>query len=124
MRSGIAQSFLESVNTTAGKPSQAAEHDVGSPTGSSACDCCCRCGRSSKWQKLGPGLGARRSKSYTALSTGISELSGWDLELSPRRQEPRKVEAPRHYSPGEAPLERLPVEILGKSSCHDLYGRR
>lgn len=115
MRSGIAQSFLESVNTTAGKPQEAGQDagsPAGSPTDSGACDCCCRCGRSSKWQPLGAGRG-RRSKSYTALRTGISELSGWDLELPPR-QESRKVEAPRHYGAGDAPLERLPVEVLGK----------
>ncbi len=112
MRSGIAQSFLETVNTSAGK-AQEADHEAVSPTGSGTCDCCCRCGRNTKWQPLGPGRG-RRSKSYTAPRTGISELSGWDLEL-PRRQESREIEQPRrNYGPGEAPLERLPVEVLGK----------
>lgn len=105
MRSGIPQSFLESANASAG-------HDAGSPTVGGTCDCCCRCGRSTKWQPLA--LGRKlRSKSYTALRTGISELSGWDLDL-PRRQETLAVEAPKHYGPGEAPIERLPVEILGK----------
>ena len=112
MRSGIAQSFLESVNTAAGPPQETAGHDAGSPTTGGACDCCCRCGRNTKWQPLGPGR-KRRSKSYTALRTGISELSGWDLDL-PRRQEPLEIEAPKHYEPGEAPIERLPVEVLGK----------
>lgn len=121
MRSGIAQSFLESVSTTAGKP-QEADHDAGSPTGSGTCDCCCRCGRSPKWQALGPGRG-RRSKSYTASRTGISELSGWDLEL-PRRQDTREAEAPKHHSPGEAPLEGLPVEVLGKAPYHQVHGCR
>lgn len=111
MRSGIAQSFLESVNASAGTSPETG-HDAGSPTGSGICDCCCRCGRSPKWQPLGPGR-KRRSKSYTALRTGISELSGWDLEL-PRRQEPLDTEAPKHFGSGEAPIERLPVEVLGK----------
>jgi len=112
MRSGVAQSFLESVNTTAGAPPEAG-HDAGSPTGGGTCDCRCRCGRSTKWQPLGPGR-KPRSKSYTASRTGISELSGWDVDL-PRRQEPVVLDDLKDYRPGEAPLERLPIEVLGKS---------
>ena len=44
---------------------------------------------------------------------GISELSGWDLEL-PRRQEPAEIQVEKSYGPGEAPIERLPVEVLGE----------
>ncbi len=111
MRSGIAQSFFESVNTSVPTSPDAA-HNVGNPTGAGTCDCCCRCGRSPKWQPVGPGR-KRRSKSYTALRTGISELSGWDLEL-PRCQEPAQIEFEKSYGPGEAPIERLPVEVLGE----------
>lgn len=110
MRSGIAQSFLESVNASVGTPTDAV-HDAGSPTESGSCDCCCRCGRSPKWQPAGPGR-KRRSKSYTALRTGISELSGWDLEI-PRRQEPAEIQE-KSYGPGQAPIERLPAEVLGE----------
>ena len=111
MGSGVAQSFLESVNASVGTSPDAGD-DAGSPNGSGTCDCCCRCGRNGKRQPLGPGR-KRRSKSYSALRTGISELSGWDLDI-PRRQEPVEIEAPKHYGPGEAPIERLPVEVLGK----------
>ena len=111
MRSGIAQSFLESVN--ASRPtSPDAVHNVGSPTGAGTCDCCCRCGRSQKWQPVGPGR-KRRSKSYTALRTGISELSGWDLE-PPRPHDPAEIQVGKSFRPGEAPVERLPVEVLGE----------
>lgn len=113
MRSGIAQSFFESVNASV-PTSPDALHNVGSPTSPGTCDCCCRCGRSPKWQPVGPGR-KRRSKSYTALRTGISELSGWDLEPT-RRQEPVEIDVAKSYGPGEAPIERLPVEVLGMSS--------
>ena len=115
MRTGKAQAFLESVNASV-PTSPDAVHDVGSLTGAGTCDCCCRCGRSPKWQPVGPGR-KRRSKSYTALRTGISELSGWDLEL-PRRPEPAEIEVDKSYSPGEAPIERLPVEVLGESRAN------
>ena len=47
------------------------------------------------------------------MRTGISELSGWDIEP---RQEPTPipVETAKSNGPGEAPLERLPAEILGE----------
>ena len=45
------------------------------------------------------------------MRTGISELPG--LEWEPRQQ-PVAAEAPKAYGPGEAPLENLPAEILGK----------
>ena len=111
MRSGIAQSFLESVNATI-TPHDEPLKDLASPVGSSeTCECCCRCGRSPKWRPLA--RGKRRSKSYTALRTGISELSGWDLE-APKTEEPQLIESPKNYGPGQSPLERLPAEILGK----------
>lgn len=113
MSSGIAQSFFESANAS-GLISPDALHNAGSPTGLGTCDCCCRCGRSPNWQPVGPGR-KRRSKSYTALRTGISELSGWDLEPT-RRQEPVEIDVAKSYGPGEAPVERLPVEVLGESS--------
>lgn len=47
------------------------------------------------------------------MRTGISELSGWDWEAS-RAVEPIVLDVVKTYGPGEAPLERLPVEILGE----------
>ena len=111
MRSGTAQSFLESVNASVAAP-QDSVHDANNSAAAGTCECCCRCGRSPKWQPAGKGR-KRRSKSYTALRTGISELSGWDLDL-PRRQEPLNIEVQKSFEPGEAPLERMPVEVLGK----------
>lgn len=119
MRSGIAQSFLESVHVSV-PTSPDAVHEFASPTatGAGTCDCCCRCGRGPKWLPVGPGR-KRRSKSYTALRTGISELSGWDLEL-PKHQEPAEIQVEKSYRPGEAPVERLPVEVLGESSGNSI----
>jgi hypothetical protein len=45
------------------------------------------------------------------MRTGISELSGSEWE--PLRQ-PITIEPAKPNGPGEAPLERLPAEILGK----------
>lgn len=110
MRSGTAQSFLESVNNAT-----ALRHESGDPTDSStetgACNCCCRCGRAPKWKPQGSR--GRRSKSYTALRTGISELSGWDWE-PPKYAEPIALDVVKTFGPGEAPLERMPSEILGE----------
>ena len=111
MRSGIAQSFLESVNATIA-PHDESIKDSPSPVSSAeTCECSCRCGRGPKWRPLA--RGTRRSKSYTALRTSISELSGWDLDI-PKTQEPQVIESPRDFGPGDSPLERLPAEILGK----------
>ncbi len=120
MRVGIAQSFLESVNASISEPGR----DVTSPTSPTTsttssvsedtCECCCRCGRTPKWQPLGRGL--KRSKSYTALRTGISEWSGWDSE-DPKSQQPQPIVVKQEFGPGEAPLERLPAEVLGKLIC-------
>lgn len=110
MRSGTAQSFLESINNAI-----APQHETGQDGDGlvelGSCKCCCRCGRIPKWRPAGP-RGKRRSKSYTALRTGISELSGWDWE-PPKLVEP-VLDVAKVYAPGEAPLERLPAEILGK----------
>ena len=121
MRSGIAQSFLESVTAAAGTPADA-HHDAGSPTDNATCECCCRCGRSPKWQPVGPGR-KRRSKSYTAIRTGISELSGWDLEI-PKVQEPAEIEVAQSFGQGQAPLERLPAEVLGERVADDIFYTR
>lgn len=120
MRVGIAQSFLESVNASISEPGRDATSPT-SPTTSTTssvsgetCECCCRCGRSPKWQPLG--RGKKRSKSYTALRTGISELSGWDSDIT-KPQQPQPIVIKQEFGPGEAPLERLPVEVLGKLIC-------
>lgn len=111
MRSATAQSFLESVNSSLSSSQIETGHKGDAPIEAGTCSCCCRCGRLSKWEPAGPRR--RRSKSYTALRTGISELSGWDWE-APRVTEPMVLDVVKTYGPGEAPLERLPVEILGE----------
>ena len=108
MRSGTAQSFLESVNAPKLSLRLEGGHDD-NPSETGSCSCCCRCGRPQRWKPAGS-RGKRRSKSYTALRTGISELSGWDSALC---QEPAAVQVKKSNGPGEAPLERLPAEILG-----------
>ena len=70
---------------------------------------------------MGPGR-KRRSKSYSAVRTGISELSGWDLEI-PKLQEPAEIEVTQSFGPGQAPLERLPAEVLGERVADDIYTR-
>ena len=111
MRSGTAQSFLESVNTPKLSLRLEGDHDDNAAeTGS--CSCCCRCGRPQRWKPTEV-RSKRRSKSYTALRTGISELSGWDFGI---RQEPVAPTVKKVNGPGEAPLESLPAEILGMSS--------
>lgn len=111
MRSATAQSFLESVNSSLSSSQFETSHRRDGSIEAGTCSCCCRCGRLSKWQPAGPRQ--RRSKSYTALRTGISELSGWDWE-APRVAESTLPDVVKTYGPGEAPLERLPVEILGE----------
>ncbi|KAL9125215.1 MAG: hypothetical protein Q9217_005546 [Psora testacea] len=115
MRStGIAQSFLESVNASIAPKEEQPSFNGASPVDAGTCECCCHCGKSAKPQ---PGRRlSRKSKSYTNLRTGISELSGWDLDL-PRRQEVRHI-AQKQYRKGEAPLERLPIEVLDDIIAH------
>lgn len=111
MRSGIAQSFLESVNIPINKP----VHHNGDPVDvnipeSGSCTCCCHCGRTDSW-RASASRGHRRARSYTAPRTGISELTG--VQWDPPKQ--AVVEVPKVFAPGESPLEQLPVEILGQS---------
>lgn len=111
MRSGTAQSFLESIDSDALTQNESRQQ-VEEPTDMGSCPCCCRCGRVQKW-RLGPR--ARRSKSNTALRTGISELSGWEGEPT----QVTSVETPsvvKSFGVGQSPLEMLPAEILGKNA--------
>ena len=110
MRTGTAQSFLESINTSV-SPQRESFNDglLDHVDAEGICTCACRCGRSPVWRPRG----RKRSKSFTAMRTGISELSGWDWELR-QHPEPIQVEPSKENGPGEAPLERLPAEILGE----------
>lgn len=110
MKLGIAQSFLESINTSGAPAPHNEDKDVTTPD-SSTCTCCCRCGRVDSWRAAVRGKGHRRARSYTAPRTGISELSG--IQWEPSKQA-MAVEPPRIFAPGESPLEKLPVEVLGK----------
>lgn len=119
MRSGIAQSFLESINTSAPSIHHNADKDAITPE-SGSCTCCCRCGRSDSWRASIGARGHRRARSFTAPRTGISELTGIDWEPS----EPAlAVEPPKTFAPGESPLEKLPVEVLGEL-INNLYATR
>ena len=111
MRLGTAQSFLESIDNDTLTRNESRQQ-VEEPTDIGSCACCCRCGRVQKW-RLGPR--ARRSKSITALRTGISELSGWEAEATPVAT----VETPhveKSFGVGQSPLEMLPAEILGEKA--------
>ena len=124
MRStGIAQSFLESVNASIAPKDQQQPSpilDATSPVDIGTCECCCRCGKGPKLQSLGRRV-SRKTKSYTNLRTGISELSGFDLDL-PRRQDVPPVEK-KQYGKGESPIETLPTEVLGERSLtQHLFG--
>ena len=110
MRAGTAQSFLESINTSV-SPQREAFNDglLDHVDAEGICTCACRCGHSPAWRPRG----RKRSKSFTAMRTGISELSGWDWE--PRQEaQPIHVQPTKENGPGESPLERLPAEILGE----------
>lgn len=48
------------------------------------------------------------------MRTGISEVSGWDSRICQESAAPL-VKKPN--GPGEAPLEKLPAEILGEPSA-------
>ncbi|KAL9008097.1 MAG: hypothetical protein Q9173_006744 [Seirophora scorigena] len=104
----IAQSFLESINTSVPSIPHNDDKDVNTPE-SGTCTCCCRCGRSDSWRAPVGGRGHRRARSYTAPRTGISELAGIDWEPS---KPAMAVEPPKIFAPGESPLEGLPVEVL------------
>lgn len=113
MKAGTAQSFLESSLTRAFLHDDAVVHDNDDKdaTGAGPCSCCCRCGRYREWKQNGA-RGTRRSKSHTSLRTGVAEITSWDWE-PPKRELPAGIETAKLCGPGEAPLERLPVEILG-----------
>lgn len=113
MKAGTAQSFLESSLTRAPLHDEAVvdDNDDKDATGAGSCNCCCRCGRSRDWKQVGS-RGTRRSKSYSSLRTGVAEITSWDWE-PPKRGLPVSIETTKPCRPGEAPLERLPVEILG-----------
>lgn len=111
MRLGTAQSFLESVDSDTPTRYES-RHQVEEPTDVGSCACCCRCGRVQK-RRLGPR--GRRSKSYTALRTGISELSGWEWEPTKAANTETPTVA-KSFGASQSPLEMLPMEILGKSA--------
>ena len=110
MRTGTAQSFLESINTSVSPQLEALKDGLLDHVDAEGiCTCACRCGRSPIWRPRG----RKRSKSFTAMRSGISELSGWDSE--PRQEaQPMPVEPAKQNGPGAASLERLPAEILGE----------
>ena len=111
MRSGAAQSFLESTLHHE-RPQEQTTHALDSSTSSTAnCSCCCRCGRVREWAPV-PFNAKRKSRSYSPVRTGVSELSEWLLEI-PSTGIPPKLRAPEPNAPGRAPLEMLPTEILG-----------
>lgn len=119
MRStGVAQSFLESVNASIAPKDEPqvllATHGL-SPTQPSACECCCQCGRGYK-----PGRNVtKRSKSYTNLRTGIFEIHDSGLE-TPVKPVERPVKV-KQYPTGESPIERLPSEVLGKGKPESVF---
>lgn len=107
MRPATAQSFLESINISV-SPIRESNKDglFEHVDASDSCTCACRCGRSPTWKAKGK----RRSRSYTGIRTGISELSALDWEP---HHEPVTIKSAKPNAAGEAPLERLPAEILG-----------
>lgn len=109
MKSGIAQSFFESPVHRTTSPARSGTSADDKLVGKDVCNCTCRCGRAREW-KVDGARGKRRSRSYSPLRTSVSELSGWKEEaLSFDGVAVQKKQS----APGEAPLERLPVEILG-----------
>ena len=112
---GVAQSFLESVNASIAPKDESPLSPVlhaASGELAGACECCCHCGRGAK---IGRKV-TKRSKSYTTLRTGISELTGWDLDL-PVKHVDRPVQK-KQYAAGDAPIEKLPSEVLGELCIH------
>ena len=111
MRTGAAQSFLESALYKAPYLDHAGDRVSSSSADADPCTCCCRCGRVREWKPSGL-RAKRKSRSYSPIRTGVSELSGWLLEPPPH-QEPVDLTTPSVNPPGGAPIERLPVEVLG-----------
>lgn len=109
MKTGIAQSFFESPTHRNTSPARSGASPDDKLVGKDACHCTCRCGRARE-RNIDGARGKRRSRSYSPLRTSVAELSGWtDDALSFDGVAEQKHET----APGEAPLERLPVEILG-----------
>ena len=113
MRSGTAQSFLETSSSSSPLLSKL-QHDLRSPTASESDPCACQC-HGAKGSR-GPHRHSKRSRSQTALRTGISELPEWEWDLSSPEPVTKLVKVNR---PGESALERLPIEIIGWSGPFD-----
>ncbi|KAG8530938.1 uncharacterized protein KY384_004295 [Bacidia gigantensis] len=92
-------------NKTVSRPSNSSSRDSSLAGSSGQLDACV------KEDNSAVKTVSKRSKSYTNLRTGISELSGWDLEFPRRKEEDRPVKK-KEYGSGEAPLEKLPSEVL------------
>lgn len=110
MRSGTAQSFLETSGSTSPLLAKL-QHDISGPTPaeSGPCSCDCHCGKVLR----GNHRDQKRSRSQTNLRTGIEELPAWDSDLSP----PEPVaKAAKANCPGGSSLEELPIEVLGTFS--------
>ena len=110
MRSGVAQSFLET--SLAGiQPQIPAGHGLDSPElRAQQCACRCRCGRGRDLKSTRLRV-KRRSRSYSPIRTGVSELTDWLVEPS-STEEASQAKLPNVNAPGDSPLERLPAEIL------------
>ncbi|MCJ1341190.1 hypothetical protein MMC09_006486 [Bachmanniomyces sp. S44760] len=111
MRPGTAQSFLETALAQAIPVEQASQHAGNTSPTSGSCQCCCRCGRAEERKLVSP-TGKPRSRSYSPLRAGVSELLTWEWQ-SPDDVESQIEDVPKPSRPGEAPLESLPTEILG-----------
>ncbi|KAI9673215.1 MAG: hypothetical protein M1817_003078 [Caeruleum heppii] len=117
---GVAQSFVESKETS--HNNTWAQHNpqyVAGPTNMATLAVtgptfCCPCGRFRGWKQLKlRGKGLSRSSSDLRL-LGSDARQGWEWETSPERVAEVKTKnpMPRVSGPGEAPIERLPSEVL------------
>ena len=112
MKPGTAQSFFETSIHGRSSPVQTEPDSDDVVVGPNACTCCCRCGRIREWRPNGL-RGKRRSRSYSPLRTNVFEVIDSHNEFLPHKDHGAKDERV-HFAAGEAPLERLPVEILGR----------
>ncbi|MCJ1354227.1 MAG: hypothetical protein MMC33_004214 [Icmadophila ericetorum] len=112
MRLGVAQSFLESSLAGISPQIQASHEPDSLDLGAQQCACCCRCGRGRELKPTGLRV-KRKSRSYSPIRTGVSELSGWLVE-PPSLNGASDARLPTDNAPGESSLERLPVEILNR----------
>jgi hypothetical protein len=115
MRPGVAQSFFESPVPRGTSPSPSVQSNDTQLAVKEPCSCCCRCGRAQEWKPNGF-RGKRRSRSFSPPRTIVSELLGWTDEPE-SLDESVELTRGRLSGPGESSLEKLPVEILGMSSC-------